>query len=232
MEGLLEHVDRSLMADIQKGLASQPLEASALINHGPHVWPSSKKNDRETDKAKSFMDWAAELGAQTFRVTTEVLDPEARISESEVRRIFCEMIEKLLPHTKARGLSIGLEEHPGFAGTVAKMQKDTGTHFGSQFWHCFRYEEYLERGPESFVNLEAKGRFEPGSICPRGQFQTDRLGMGPVGGIGCRRSGHSPPRVRAQGQWLRRLAECRVWAKDLEQACESIRWLRSIWISG
>ena len=164
MEGLLEHVDRSLMADIQKGLASQPLEASALINHGPHVWPSSKKNDRETDKAKSFMDWAAELGAQIFRVTIAVLDPEARFSESEVRRIFCEMIEKLLPHAKARGLSIGLEEHPGFAGTVAKMQKDTGTHFGSQFWHCFRYEEHLERGPESFVNLEAKGRFEPGSI--------------------------------------------------------------------
>ena len=49
MQGLMTSVNRPLMTDIQNALSASPLDVSAFINHGPHVWPAPEKNILEVD---------------------------------------------------------------------------------------------------------------------------------------------------------------------------------------
>jgi len=218
-----------LMAAIQRRLSDLPLEVSAFINHGPYVWRAPEKNAFELDKAKFFMDWAADLGTKIFRVTTGVLDKQASIPDRKATEVFCGMIEQLLPYARARGLVIGLEEHPGFAGTVAKMEKILERLPDPCFGIAFDTKNTLREGENPLVILEKKNVLDRVLYTHMDNFRKtdsgwDRSVTLQEGEVDLRRIVRGLKHNGYDG-WL----SVEYGGNDLEHVFQSAQWLRSIW---
>ena len=229
MKGLMEIIDRPFMAEIQEQLSHLALEVSAFINHGPHVWASPDKNKRELDKARFFMDWSAELGTQVFRVTTGVPDPETTISDDEAIDVFCDMITGLLEHAEALGLVIALEEHPGFAGTVAKMERLLARVPDRRFGIAYDMKNTLREGEEPTVILERKDVLDRVLYTHVDNFRDTESGWDrsvtlDAGEVDIRTIVRG---LKANGYdgWL----SVEYGGTELEHVFQSIEWLRSVW---
>ena len=234
--------NRPFMSDVQRKLSDLPLEVSAFINHGPYVWPSAQQNEKDLDRVRFFMDWAAELG-KIFRVTTGVgtkvfkglpgyAAPKTHIPDLETTRVFSEMVDILLPYAKARGLVIALEEHLGFAGTVAKMEKILGLIADPGFGIAFDMKNTLREGEDPAVILEKKNfmdrilythvdnfrntasGWDRSVSIDRGEVDIRRLVLG----------------LKANGYdgWL----SVEYGGKQMNHVLHSARWLRSVWNEG
>jgi len=229
MRGVMESTDHALMDAIGARLAALPLHVSAFINHGPHVWDSEEINRRELDKARLFMDWAVALGTRIFRVTTAVRPEGANIPDAQAMVTFAGMIETLLPEAEQRGLVIGLEEHPGFAGTTRKMaallEHIPDRRFGIAYdmkntlregeapTDLFLYPGVLDRVLYTHVDnfKQTPSGWDRSVTLDAGVVDIRRMVLG----------------LRAHGYdgWL----SVEYGGKDLEQVFKSIAWLRGVW---
>ena len=229
VKGLMDQVDRSYMDGIQARLSELPLEASAFINHGPHVWPSPDKNARELDKAHFLMDWSADLGTTIFRVTTGVPDPEASISDDEAIDVFGGMIEELLGHAEELDMVIALEEHPGFAGTVAKMEKILERIPDRRFGIAYDMKNTLREGETPLAILDTKTVLDRVLYTHVDNFRAtdsgwDRSVRLDEGEVDIQRIVRG---LKANGYdgWL----SLEYGGTNFEHVFESIEWLRSVW---
>lgn len=225
----MEDVDRALMAGVQRRLGELPLEVSAFINHGPHVWKDERRNRIEIDKVRFFMDWARELRTKVFRVTTALADPKEGLTEAEGRERFCGMIDLLLPEAKARGMVIGLEEHVGLAGTVAKIEPILARLPDPAFGFAFDMKNTLREGESPLVILEkprvmdrvlyvhvdnfrpTPAGWERSVTVDAGEVDIRRLVLG----------------LKAHGYdgWL----SIEYGGTRVEQVFHSVEWLRALW---
>ena len=229
MKGLMERIDLPLMAEIREQLSHVALEVSAFINHGPHVWPSPEKNKRELDKARLLMDWSAELGTQVFRVTTGARDPDVIITDDKVIDVFCDMIAGLLEHADALGLVIALEEHPGFAGTVAKMERLLARIPDRRFGIAYDMKNTMREGEEPTVILARQDVLDRVLYTHVDNYRDTAFGWDrsvtlDSGEVDIRRIVQG---LKANGYdgWL----SVEYGGTELEHVFQSIEWLRSVW---
>jgi len=243
MSGLMQGINRDLQKRIEEKLSDLPLEVSAFINHGPYVWSSAKMNKLELDKVKFFMDWASVLDTKIFRVTTAIKGG-AIMTNDEARGIFVDMIQECLPYAAEHGLVIALEEHPGFAGTITKIELILDRIRDRRFGVAFDMKNTLREGENPLVILDKKNvldrvlythvdnfKYVPsGGRCPDIEqvgeswwYRSVTLQEGDVDiktlVQGLKRNGYDG--------WL----SVEYGGTNLEHVFKSIEWLKSVWNS-
>ncbi len=227
MDGLMGSTDRDLMSRIEDELDERGLQVSAVINHGPYVWPDRKRCSLEMKKARFFLEWADSLGTDILRVTTGAMVPG--VSDDEGRRIFVDYIGELLPDARRRGISIALEEHPGFAATVEKVERILEAIPDPGFGFAFDMKNTMREGENPLVILDRK-------------HVLDRVIYTHVDNYRQTESGWNRSVTLAEGEidirslvlglrsngydgWL----SVEYGGENLDQLLSSIEWLRSIW---
>ncbi len=241
MEGLMQKINADLQKRIEEKLSDLPLEVSAFINHGPHVWPTEKMNRLEIEKVKFFMNWAASLGTRIFRITTAVKGGSA-MKEDEAIETFVNMINECLPYAADRNLVIALEEHPGFAGTITKIERILERIPDQRFGVAFDMKNTLREGEDPSIILKKKNVLDRVLYTHIDNFRyapPDRRGRGihrvgeswwdrsvPIQDgvidiksliLGLKRNGYDG--------WL----SVEYGGTDLNHVYKSIKWLRKVW---